>query len=241
MPPDRLRTAGPEAALDRRDSLTRQLFDEASVTVLDRTGGAFTAWFEGDLARIVRLSGAPSHSTLRIEWIEQGFRLAAQGPHIEGEMVRLILQHADHALPTLFIYNNAFVLAPHLRRRKVGVRSLAIELIEARKTGQFAYVEVEALGNVTTLNPRDPAHQYSGYAVWPQLGFDGEIPAALRDRTPELQGWRTVGEVLASPGGLAVWLRHGDSCRLRFDLSDGSRSWIVLQGYLRDNRIEVQR
>ena len=211
------------------------------MSILDNTNGAFTDWFEGDLASIARLSGAPRGSTVTISWADNGFALSAVGKNIEGEMFRMVMQREGVALPSLFIYNNAFVLPAGLRRKKLGVRSIAIELIEAQKTGHFAYVEVVAIGNATTLNTSNPKDEYSGYVVWPQIGFDGPIPAPVLARYPELSAFSGVRSVLQSPGGRDIWMEKGDSCRLQFDLTPNSESWLALSRYMLDNHIEVKR
>ncbi|MGQ3085344.1 MAG: hypothetical protein ACT6RO_19560 [Hydrogenophaga sp.] len=226
--------------MDHRDEVTKQYFDESTIEVIDDTGGEFVDWFEGDEARIARLSGAPANSTLTVKRLEEGgYMLVAVGPILAEPMVRMILQAPGEEYPSLFIVNSAFVLNVEHRRRKVGVRSLAIELLEAQKTGQFAYVEVFAIGNASTLNPDNPEAQYSGYAVWPQLGFDGEIPEGLKEASVELMPFQRVSDVLSAPDGLATWVGKGGDVRLRFDLQEGSRSWIVLNGYMADNGIKV--
>lgn len=228
--------------MDTRDELTRQFFDEATVKIVDNTEGEFLEWFEGDKLRIARLSGAPAKSEVTIDYLEEGgFKLSAKGEFLAEPMVRLILQTPDEQYPSLFIMNSAFVLPPELRRRKLGVRSLAIELLEAQATKEFAYVEVNAIGNASTLNPDNVEHQYSGYAVWPQLGFDGKIPDTLKEQAPELSVFETVSSVLAQPDGLNLWLTHGADVRLRFTLEEGSASWVVLRAYMAHNGIKVAR
>lgn len=223
-----------------RDDITRKYFDESTVRVFDNTNGEFTSWFEGDLLSIVRLSGAPRDSILSIDYFgDNGFKLSATSPILEEPMVRLVLQHSEPSLPNLFISNSVFVLKSGHRRNKIGVRSLAIELFEAKETGDFSHVEVFAIGNVTTLASSNPSNQYSGYAVWPQLGFDGEIPPALKERSPELSSFKYVSEVLAANEGLRLWLTYGGDIRLRFDLKEHSASWVALLKYLSDNDIKV--
>ena len=228
--------------MDNRDTLTKKYFDESTIKLVDKTGDAFLTWFEGDAQRVARLSGAPSNSVLEIRHLDEGgFLLSAEGEYLLEPMVRLILQAPGEQYPSLFIMNSAFVLLPELRRKKLGARSLAIELLEAKATSQFCYVEVNAVGNVGTLNPDDPGHQYSGYAVWPQLGFDGPIPESLKEKEPELSPYPTVSALLAQPDGLELWLAKGGDVRLRFDLAEGSASWVVLNAYMAHNGIKVTR
>lgn len=224
--------------MDKRDPVTRQYFDDAKVRVDDQTPGqAFSSWFDNDKRRIARLSGAPKDSLLRIEHIEPGgYKLTATGPYLEGEMVRLILQRKESGTPYLFMLNNAFVLPPALRRQKIGVRAVAISLLEAKSTGEFAHVEVDAIGDFQTLR----SNQYSGYAVWPHLGFDGPLPPEMHQKVPGLSPSMQVSEFLALPNGVDRWLLFGSSVRLKFQLETTQNSWVVLNRYMRDNGIEVQ-
>jgi len=219
------------------DALTKQYFDATTVTIKDLTDKTVTHWFDGDLLRIARLSGAPTQSTVTVSyWKGVGFELVATGPFIRGEMVRRILQHAHTTQPSLFIQNVVFELPVELQRQKIGVRSLAIELYEAQRTGQFAHVAVSAAGNASTLDPEHPRDYLNGYLVWPLLGFDGPIPL---HKLQVLYPHQRVSQVLAKPGGALAWTRHGDYCQLQFDLAEGASSWIVLNRYLQDNRIKV--
>lgn len=228
--------------MNQRDEVTKRYFDESTVNVIDRTGGEFLAWFEGDVQRVARLSGAPSGATVEVDFYEKGgFVLTVTGPILAEPMVRLIAQTPTEQFPCLFIGNKAFVLRAEFRRMKLGSRSVAIELEEARAIGEFAYVQVEAIGDATTLNPDDTERQYSGYAVWPQLGFDGVIPQSLKLRSPELAQFEKVSDVLAHPDGRTLWLKHGGDVSLRFDLRQGSRSWLVLDAYMSHNGIKVTR
>ncbi|MDP1684620.1 hypothetical protein [Hydrogenophaga sp.] len=226
--------------LDQRDEITKEYFDESKVKIVDNTEGQFLAWFEGDLGRIARLSGAPADSVLTVDYLEEGgYKLSASNAILEEPMVRLILQDPEQEHPSLFITNSVFVLSKEHRRRKLGVRSLAIELLEAKKTEAFAYVEVFAIGNADTLNPDSETHQYSGYAVWPQLGFDGEIPQSLKEQRPELKPFEKVSQLLSTEGGLELWLKKGGDIWLRFYLHEASPSWVVLHRYMSHNGIKV--
>lgn len=219
------------------DKLTQQYFNADRITVVDQTNGEVSEWFQGDLKSIARLSGAPADSIVKIShWMNVGYEFVATGPNLQGEMVRRILQCEGITQPSLFIKNTVFELPAHLRRKKLGARSLAIELLEAQRTGQFAYVEVLAAGNASTLNPLNARDYLNGYVVWPQLGFDGPVPA---NRQSELYPHERVSQVLSAQNGPATWVTHGDYCRLKFDLKPSSASWVVLNRYLLDNGIEV--
>jgi hypothetical protein len=227
--------------VNHQDALTREYFDAATVKVIDHTDGeAFTQWFGGDIHSIARLSGALRDSTVEIHLVDQSFRIDVTGPCIEGTMVRVIRQTERSEEPYLYIRNSGFTLPPNLRRQKLGVRSVAIELFEAARTKQFYAVEVDAIGDYHSLNPNNPASEYSGYAVWPQLGFDGPVPKEAVMRHPELAKFPSVRAIIEAPGGVQNWLRKGCSALLRFELAASSPSWVALGRYMLDNGMEVR-
>ncbi len=227
--------------MDNRDEITKEYFDEKTIEVIDNTGGQFLDWFGGDNLRVARLSGAPAHSKLTIEHVEEGgFHLMATGIYLKEGMHRLVLQKKEDSFPSLFILNSSFVLPPELRGKKLGARSVAIEVFEAKVSGQFAHVDVHAIGNSDTLNPEDSENQYSGYLVWPQLGFDGPIPESLKEAHVELSAFQNISSLLAHPDGKKIWAMYGGDIKLQFDLTEGSPSWVALNAYLDYNGIKVK-
>ena len=156
-------------------------------------------------------------------------------------MTRVIRQVDRNEAPYLYIRNAGFALRQEFRRRKLGVRSVAIELFEAARTKQFHAVEVDAIGDYFSLAPENPASEYSGYLVWPQLGFDGPVPKEAISLHPELSRFSSVSEVLASTNGLATWLKKGCSALLSFELAETAPSWVALNRYMTENGIEVRK
>ncbi len=71
-----------------------------------------------------------------------------------------------------------------------------------------------------------------GYFVWPKLGFDAPIDAQEVTGVTHLQNCRSVQEVLAID---ANWWRDngGNGRMMLFDLSAGSKSWLILLDYLK--------
>ena len=228
--------------VNNRDELTLKYFDESTVIVVDNTvGAAFSSWFDDDVESIVRLSGALRESTVNIYSVDQSFRIDVTGKYIEGTMVRVIRQTERSEEPFLYIRNAGFALPKELRRKKLGVRSVAIELFEAARTKQFHAVEVDAIGDYHSLSPGNPASEYSGYSVWPQLGFDGPVPKEAVARFPELSEFKSVRAVIEAENGLDTWLKKGCSALLRFELTAGNPSWVALGRYMLDNGIEVRK
>jgi hypothetical protein len=73
----------------------------------------------------------------------------------------------------------------------------------------------------------------NGYYTWPRFGFDGRLPLRLRRRLPaELAGARSVLDVTGSEQGRRWWREAGETIRVTFDLTPGSRSRATLDGYV---------
>jgi DNA topoisomerase I-like protein len=85
----------------------------------------------------------------------------------------------------------------------------------------------------------DPDEKMNGYYTWPRLGYDGPIPKHISDGlSGNYKNAKTVQELFAMEGGMEEWEEHGDTLKLEFDLSPGSRSRKVLAAYLEEKGIE---
>ncbi len=72
-----------------------------------------------------------------------------------------------------------------------------------------------------------------GYKVWPKFGYDAPLkPRQLAELPRDLQGARTVQDLMNTPGGEKWWRDHGDSFQGKFDLKPGSVSLRKLESYL---------
>ncbi len=101
------------------------------------------------------------------------------------------------------------------------------------------------VSRIDTYAARGPA--MNGYYTWPTLGYNAPLAdAPTQVRTAlERAGYHINGDLLdllANPGGEAMWLRIGDSMPMSFDLSPKSKSWKVLAAYIaREKRKQRRR
>ena len=64
-----------------------------------------------------------------------------------------------------------------------------------------------------------------GYLVWPKLGFDGPIPAAIVAKLPKsLRGARTILDLYKTAAGRAWWEQHGVTVELSLQLKGAMQS-----------------
>ncbi len=82
----------------------------------------------------------------------------------------------------------------------------------------------------------DPEKAYTGYAVWPKLGYDYKFSVAEKLKLPGIANKltvRSIQELLRRPWGEAWWRENGWSLpHCEFDLTPGSNSLKVLDAYL---------
>lgn len=200
---------------------------------------------------VVRLSGAPARSELHVAQ----FNLADEQPTRHGTVIRftvenelvleepmirdaLVVQH--ETMLSSALHNRVFYLRPEFRGLKLGPRSCAIEIYQARALG-FDFIDVWAVGNAAHSRNRKDRYAMNGFAVWPRLGFDGLIPPATLAKMPEQ--WNSnkltrISHLMAFHKGVEFWDEYGDECRLRFELSNIT-CWNSLNSYLQAHHIVV--
>ncbi len=101
--------------------------------------------------------------------------------------------------------------------------------ISAYRLG-FRHIALFAAGN-GPIDPGDP-DGFVGFAVWPKFGFDAPLdPAELNGAPSEaLRACKSVLDAIAVDPDW--WAAHGRGREMQFDLSAGSRSWMILLNYL---------
>lgn len=108
-------------------------------------------------------------------------------------------------------------------------RDIFARQVEELRAGGFRAIETKAAGG--------PGQELVGYYVWPRLGFDGELPAKVRDLLPpELAGAVRVSDLVSTPAGRDWWKANGSSIEVAFDLAPASKGSQVLDAYLAEKR-----
>lgn len=176
---------------------------------------------DGSLVRILRV--------IEHEDAPAGIQVAACSPlFAEDEKHSVIAFQEDLLTGRTALYIKRMMLADNAPAHLATV-GFGLMAVSAYRLG-FSSIYLFAAGHGPIA--RHERDLFIGYEVWPKLGFDAPVdPAELnRDERPGLQACRTVQQVRAFDADW--WSRYGSGRTMQFDLSPGSRSWMVLLDYL---------
>jgi hypothetical protein len=202
--PSRARVVFYRAERRRAEQIARRLF-----------GRPLSAWEYADLA------GATDEAAVEVGTLAGDLYLEVHGP-TELAYRGILVVRATPAGPV--IVNEAF----HILRRSCQTGGLGLRVFSR----QVDYARSLGIDRIETVAGRR-AYE-NGYYTWPRYGFEGRLSPNTRQRLPSGLGRAdTVLDLMASEPGRRWWKRYGEPLRVAFDLSHRSRSWKVLQHYLR--------
>lgn len=96
--------------------------------------------------------------------------------------------------------------------------------------GRLGFSKIEATAY------RNDAQQWAnwvGWKVWPKMGYDGPLTDSVKAILPDhMRHYTMVSDLMETPEGREWWDENGDSTKVEFNLSQGSRSLQVLNEYL---------
>ena len=132
--------------------------------------------------------------------------------------------YVHRADPHLVLLNDGFhIPLGHLQRRGLGLHILHRQVAAAAALG---------VDRIRVLAGR--RRYENGYYTWPRFGFEGVLPARLRQTLPiDLRSAKTVLDLMECERGRAWWRENGVSIGAMFDLTAGSRSRAALEQYVR--------
>lgn len=215
-----------------RDPITQWWFDATKVNVT--LGADVPDVFTTE--DYIGLSGAFTGSTVQVEFSAGVLSLEVKHPAVR-RMRREVKFDIDGA--TWFVYNSKFRIRPEYWGQDLAARSIWTQARAAQALG-FDRLSTYAVGNFQSASNPLKDERWSGYWVWPRLGFDGDIPGEVLPRlSPAFQHFRRVLQLMQTDAGRDEWHRHGDDIAVRFDLTAGSASWQMLERYTRERGIRV--
>lgn len=189
-----------------------------------------------DTNDLIELSGAFADSELIVKYNKMAIILEVKH-HAVREMVRELFFDLDKNC--WVIHNTDFRIHPSFFGHNLAARSIAIQANAARRVGA-GRITTLGVGNFRTARYPELSQQWVGYWIWPRLGFDADIPAAIKHfLSANLQGCCRISDLIATPDGMHEWLVHGGEVSLEFDLAEGSKSWAVLDCYTAERNIRV--
>lgn len=215
-----------------RDLITQRWFDPHSVnvTIEPDVPNVF------DPLDLVGISGAFSNSKLTVRNTGMFIRLEVENFAVRKHWRELFF---DIDRDCWVIYNRKFRVHEGFWGSDLAARSVAVQAHAAQRIG-IGRLVTYAVGDYNTANFARREDRWSGYWVWPRIGFDADIPPSILPRlTPPFNGYKRLSELVATEEGEQEWYLHGDSVHVEFDLQPGSTSWKTLERYTSKRDIRV--
>lgn len=130
----------------------------------------------------------------------------------------------------VFIHNDALVLIDAARGGGVGPMMFQKQIDACSRSG---------LNWVETWGARLRGFP-DGYRVWPNLGYNQDLPAEVVRKLPKkFSAAVTIQDLLAIPGGRDWWVKRGtDLKHLKFDLSPGSLSHQIMDAVMKKHDVK---
>jgi len=218
--------------MEGQDFITQHWFDSSRVKVQ----------VEADIAdlfdeeALARLSGAFRDSIVRVT--REGMAIVMEVEHPAVLKMRRELSF-DIEQNCWYVYNSKFRLNTEYWGQQLAVRSIATQARAAQALG-IQRLSTHAVGSYQLANRPNKDERWSGYWIWPRIGFDGEIPSNVRSKLSTFfQRCQTVSDLIWTEEGAAEWRLHGEDVALRFDTAEGSRSWKILERYTSKRGIRI--
>ncbi len=100
-------------------------------------------------------------------------------------------------------------------------------MVEQAKASGIDYIKCEA-GREKGQN---------GYAIWPKMGYDGDIPKEVKSKLPsEMSDSKRVSDLMKTPEGRKFWEENGVTTNMTFDLKSGSQSNKIWSDYQKNKK-----
>lgn len=175
---------------------------------------------------IAELVGAPAGAKVFVSGdYAGGLMIRVEHPLYQSQL-RGIQRGKDGKLE---MENNVFKLNKAAQGNGVGVRVFARQVDQASKLG---------VERIVTQAKRSKS--MNGYYTWARLGYDAAIPKRVANKLPaELKGAKNVSDLMRTKAGRDWWKQNGTTVDMTFDLSRGSHSRRILEGYEGERGVNV--
>ncbi len=168
------------------------------------------------------LAGAPDDALVEVGMLRRALYLEC---YERSSLAYHGVQRVRQAGAQLVLVNDAF----HIRRRSLQGTGLGLRVLRR----QLQYAGTLGIERIELVAGRGPGE--NGYYSWPRYGFAGPLAPEVQRRLPPGFAYaRDVLDLMGSPAGRAWWKEHGTTIQVAFDVREGSRSWRVFRGYLRE-------
>lgn len=144
-------------------------------------------------------------------------------PYLRRPIERRLFQQDDGTHVLDVVGNDSFILEETWQGRGIGTCALALQVEAAHRLG-FSHLIADAAGW--------SGSEYSGYAVWPKLGYDGQVPEDVLARfEPDVLTALgltdmplRVSDFMTTPERVAAWEKFGRGFPMKFMLSSGGKA-----------------
>lgn len=167
------------------------------------------------------LAGAPDDALVEVGTLHGGIYLELCQPLSNSYRGSHVAQRLSVGV---VLFNEGF----HIHRRSLQRRGFGLRVVYRQ------FHAAKSLGVLRIVAMGGRSDEENGYYTWPRFGFDGPLPAQIRQRLPlGLRRARTALDLIDCEAGRRWWRQNGVPLHVSFDLADGSRSWAVFERYLR--------
>jgi len=167
------------------------------------------------------LAGAPDDARVELDTFHGQLSLETSDP-ISG--CYRLFHYVDSSRAGLVVVKEG----AGILRRKMQRKGLGLSIFHRQVENTMA-LGVDCIE--TLAGRRDDEN---GYYTWPRFGFDGRLPAeVIENLPPGLEDAVTVLDLMDCEQGRVWWREHGTTIRVLFDLTEGSRSRMMFDGYVR--------
>lgn len=182
---------------------------------------------------VARLFIAPDESVLRIkqtperdDGAPEGIEVISDYPYLQEDRPASVIAYDEHGgMVRINSLHLKSLMLDALAPDRFATVAIGLMACTAYRLG-FKKISLFAAGN----GPLDDAGEFIGYAIWPRMGFDAPLYPIDLLGAAHLVNCTTVGEVIGADP--QWWDENGTGRDMEFDLSAGSRSWIVLLDYV---------
>lgn len=178
---------------------------------------------------LATLAGAPDDAVVTFEAADKDYIIIqVDSPHMNATRTIHAPDKYATGIPGIRIHNDQLVVKSSARGQGLGASILGRQVEHAADMG---------VGSINTLAARMSGTYTDGYAVWPKLGYDGELPRSggfnpMPSLPSSLAGAKRVSDLMATEEGTEWWTKNGVTVDLEFDLAKGSLSRARLETYL---------
>ena len=214
------------------DGISKRWFDSRTVSI--QVAPEASGYFDSDT--LISLSGAFSNSKVVVTFDGSYLQMDVQHAAVRNMRRQLFFNLDTNSWQ---LNNLVFLIHPDFWGQDLAARSIFVQAKAAQALG-IRHLSTFAVGNFQSANHPIKEERWSGYWVWPRLGFDAELPWDIkRLLEPKFQRCHRLSDLMNTVEGEQEWMVKGSDIYVKFDLLANSISWDLLSRYTSKRDIRV--